>query len=75
MVNLTILGKLQYCFVTNPVDPLTKLNRLGFIELRRGESCYFLLPGETQSLVLDAYILSEDQALLLKAKEKVTLTY
>ena len=60
MVALTVLNKLQYCFITNPVDLTTNLNRLGFIELRQGEASFFLLPGEIQSQILDAYVLAED---------------
>ena len=74
-VNLTVLSKMQYCFVTSPVDPVSKLNRLGFKELRQGESSFFLQPGEVQSQIQDAYILSEDQALLLKAIEDTEITF
>ncbi|KYQ89057.1 major vault protein [Tieghemostelium lacteum] len=60
----------QYCVVENPVDPKTGKNRLGHRELLQGDRTFFLLPGESLvNGIQNVYVLSEDEALLLSAKE------
>jgi len=70
--NVTVLTPNQYCIVLNPIDPKTGKNRLGARELRKGESYFFLQPGEElEGGIKDVYLLEENQALLLRAKEAV----
>eukprot|EP01132_Coremiostelium_polycephalum_P010146 gene10146-12446_t len=60
----------QYCVVDAPVDPATGKNKLGHKELRCGDATFFLLPGESLvSGIQSVNVLSEDEALLLTAKE------
>ena len=69
-VKITVLAKNQYCVVLDPMDSKTANNRYGYKELRRGEDRFFLQPGESlEGGIRDTYVLSEDEALLLKAKE------
>jgi len=57
----------------DPVDPKTGKNRMGGRLLRKGETSFFLLPGERlDGGIRDAYILAEDDALLLRAREKIS---
>jgi len=71
IVPLTTLTKSQYAYVVDPVDPKTGKNRLGAKELRKGETAFFLQPGESlDGGIRDVYILGDDNALLLKANEK-----
>ena len=52
--------------VDNPVDPTTLKNRLGATILVKGPTYFFLKPGETLiGGISPAYLLSEDEALLL----------
>ena len=70
VVNITVLTPNQYCVVLNPIDPKTGRNRMGAQELRRGESFFFLQPGEDlEGGIKNVYLLEENQALLLRAKE------
>lgn len=75
-VELTILGQQEYCVIVNPFDPKTGKNKLGAKELRVGDCSFFLQPGEEilDEKINDVYILQNDEALLLKAKEKVGIT-
>jgi major vault protein len=67
-VKLTSLSSQQYCIVLEPWK--NGKNQLGTRELRRGETAFFLQPGERlESGIQAAFILEEDGALLLKAKE------
>eukprot|EP01133_Synstelium_polycarpum_P020471 gene20471-24564_t len=60
----------QYCIVDSPVDPATSKNLLGHRELRQGDRTFFLLPGESLvNGIQSVNVLSEDEALLLSAKE------
>lgn len=71
VIPITVLRKGQYCYVIDPVDPKTGKNKLGSKELRKGESSFFLQPGEALDKgIRDAAILQEDQALLLTANQK-----
>jgi len=46
------------------------VNRYGARELRKGESCFFLQPGERlEGGIQNVYVLNEEEALLLRAKE------
>lgn len=75
MVYLTVLDENSYCVILNPVDEETQKNKLGASILVKGPKTFFLKPGEElDGGIKKAYILSEDQALLLKAKESVSTT-
>jgi len=70
IVEIQTLTNRQFCVVLNPYDPRTGLNRLGARELRKGECSFFLHPGERMERgIQDVYVLSEGQALLLRATE------
>ena len=72
IINITVLDSKQYCVVLNPVDLKTGKNRLGARDLRKGETIFFLQPGEElEGGIKNIYLLEENQALLLKAKEKL----
>ncbi|KAN0023577.1 hypothetical protein ACTFIV_007964 [Dictyostelium citrinum] len=61
----------QYCIVENPIDPTTGKNKLGHKELLQGDRTFFLLPGESLVKgIQNVNVLSEDEALLLSAKEE-----
>lgn len=68
---LKVLNKDQYCVVLDPFDTKKRVNRLGAKVLKTGPDEFFLQPGETleDGCIKDIYILREDQALLVKAKE------
>jgi len=71
-VEITTLSSSQYCVVLDPVDSSGK-QLFGQKELRRGEACFFLLPGERlERGIQNHYILSEEEALLLRATETFT---
>jgi major vault protein len=76
-INKTILNRWQYCVVVDPVDPKTGRNQYGKKQLRKGECSFFLQPGEylNDYCISDNIILSEDEALLLVAKEVYTDEY
>ena len=70
-VKLTTLTKNQYCVVLNPVDK-NGVPQLGRRELRRGESTFFLKPGESlKNGIQSARVLSEHQSLLIQAIENI----
>ena len=59
----------QWCIVLNPIDDNGK-PQLGFREVRQGLTSFFLHPGESlESGIQNVYVLGEQEALLLKAKE------
>jgi major vault protein len=71
MIPITILSKTDYCVVLDPFDEKTGMNRMGAKELKVGEVSFFLRPGESLDGGIKAtYILAEDTALLLRAKEQ-----
>jgi len=71
-IKLTTLAKNQYCVVLNPVDE-KGLPQFGKYELRRGETAFFLKPGEClKDGIQLARVLSEHQSLLLQARENIT---
>ena len=68
-VPLTSLNNRQYCVVNDPHGKDGK-PQLGKKELRIGEVTFFLQPGESlEGGIQNVYILGEDEALLLKARE------
>ena len=71
-VKITTLNNRQYCVVLDPVGPNGK-PQLGQKQLRKGEASFFLRPGESlESGITDVYVLGEEEALLLRAKEAYT---
>ena len=67
-VKLTSLNSRQYAVVLDPWKGTRQL--IGQKELRRGESSFFLKPGETlEKGIQNVYVLQEDEALLMKAVE------
>jgi len=68
---LTLTGR-QYCVVRDPVDAEGK-PQLGKRELRKGPVSFFLQPGEAleKGGTQPVHILAEDEALLLRALEKL----
>jgi len=67
-VKITTLTNRQYCVV---MDPWVKGRQLfGQKELRKGDASFFLKPGERlENGIQNVYVLTEDEALLLRAKE------
>ena len=69
-VNKTTLGKNQYCVVLDPIGEDGK-PQYGRKELRVGEAAFFLKPGERlENSIQNVYLLSEEEALLLRAREE-----
>jgi len=65
-VKITTLSNRQYAVVLDPWKKGKQL--LGQKELRKGEVSFFLQPGERlEAGIQSVYILSDDEALLLKA--------
>jgi len=68
-VPITILNSRQYCVVVDPVGPDGR-PQLGKRELRKGETSFFLQPGERlENGIQNVYVLDADEALLLRACE------
>ena len=73
-VKMTVLTKNQYCIVLDPWDETIGGNKYGHKQLRIGEDKFFLMPGENlEGGIKNTYVLAEDEAILLKAKETVEL--
>eukprot|EP01105_Mastigella_eilhardi_P013188 TRINITY_DN2997_c0_g2_i1.p1 TRINITY_DN2997_c0_g2~~TRINITY_DN2997_c0_g2_i1.p1 ORF type:complete len:821 (+),score=290.86 TRINITY_DN2997_c0_g2_i1:128-2590(+) len=71
-VKITTLTNRQYTVVLDPVG-MDGRSQLGKKELRKGELSFFLKPGERlEAGVQNVYVLGEDEALLLRAKERFT---
>lgn len=67
VVMRTVLDKQQYCVVLDPISSEGK-QQLGKKELRKGPSSFFLKPGESlQDGIKNAYLLQQDEALILSA--------
>jgi major vault protein len=67
-VKITTLSNRQYAVVLNPWKDGKP--RLGQKELRKGETSFFLKPGESlENGIQNVIVLGEEEALLLKAKE------
>jgi len=69
-VMLTTLSIQEYCFIIDPVGRDGR-NQFGTRELRKGETSFFLQPGESMenNQILSAKILGTDEALLVNAVE------
>ncbi|MGK7873180.1 MAG: colicin uptake protein [Xenococcaceae cyanobacterium] len=68
-VKITTLGDRQWCVVLNPIDEQGK-PQLGMREVRQGITSFFLHPGESlETGIRNVYVLGEQEALLLQAKE------
>ncbi|MCP2729421.1 colicin uptake protein [Limnofasciculus baicalensis] len=71
-VEITTLGDREWCIVLNPVDNSGK-PQLGMREVRQGRISFFLHPGESlEEGIQQVYVLGEQEALLLKAKEALS---
>lgn len=67
-VKLISLSSRQYCVVVDPF--VDGKNLLGKKELRKGETAFFLLPGESlEDGIQNVHVLDSEEALLLRAKE------
>jgi len=67
-VNITTLSNRQYCVILDPIDEKGH-QHFGKRELKRGESSFFLRPGERlESGIQNVHILGEEEALLLRAR-------
>lgn len=70
VVNVTTLTSRQYCIIINPVNEETGKNQLGSKKLVKGETSFFLRPGEKlEAGIQNVYVLGEDEGLILKATE------
>jgi major vault protein len=68
-VEITTLTDREWCIVLDPIDPEGK-PQLGFKEVRQGRTSFFLHPGESlEGGIQKVYVLSEQEALLLRARE------
>jgi len=68
-VNITTLGHQHYCVILDPVGDDGR-NQFGTRSLRRGETTFFLQPGERlEDGIQNAYVLSADESLLIKCNE------
>jgi major vault protein len=71
-VEITTLGDREWCIVVNPIDDSGK-PQLGMREVRQGRTSFFLHPGESlENGIQKVYVLGEQEALLLRAKEAFT---
>lgn len=71
-VDKIILNRWQYCRIRNPVK--SGVQMYGAVEVRRGESSFFLQPDEelVNNIIEDVEILSKDEALLIMCHENFT---
>ncbi|KAJ8364364.1 hypothetical protein SKAU_G00131950 [Synaphobranchus kaupii] len=68
-VNVTTLSSRQYCVILDPVGPDGK-PQLGQKRVIKGEKSFFLQPEERlEDGIQDVYVLSEEEALVLRAVE------
>ncbi|NER23199.1 MAG: colicin uptake protein [Symploca sp. SIO1C2] len=68
-VTITTLSDRQWCIVVDPIDQSGK-PQLGMQEVRQGRTSFFLHPGEyLKGGIQEVYVLGEQEALLLRAKE------
>ncbi|CAF1088829.1 unnamed protein product, partial [Adineta ricciae] len=69
IVSVTVLNSRQYCIIVNPVDSDGK-PQLGKRKLIKGETSFFLQPGEKlENGIQDVYVLEEDEGLILRCTE------
>lgn len=59
----------QYAVIENPYNTEIKKNDLGKLKLVKGETNFFLNPGEIMREIKNVYILTDQDALLLQAIE------
>jgi len=68
-ITITTLTSRQYCVILDPVVDNTQ--RLGMLQLRKGEMSFFLQPGERlRDGIQSVEVLADDEALLLQATEQ-----
>ncbi len=68
-VTITTLDDREWCIVQDPIGDDDK-PQLGKSEVRKGRASFFLRPGESlDGGIQKVYVLGEQEALLLKAKE------
>lgn len=68
-VPIVILNEDEFCYINDPVNE-KGVNQLGKRIMRSGPTSFFVRPGESiEGGVNKVYILSEEEALLLKASE------
>eukprot|EP00004_Rigifila_ramosa_P000772 TRINITY_DN107_c0_g2_i1.p1 TRINITY_DN107_c0_g2~~TRINITY_DN107_c0_g2_i1.p1 ORF type:complete len:860 (-),score=240.90 TRINITY_DN107_c0_g2_i1:70-2598(-) len=70
-VPVTSLNSRQYCVILDPFDPETGKAHLGVRQLRKGETRFFLQPGERleNNRIENVHVLDAQEALLLRARE------
>lgn len=69
IVQITALNNRQYCVILDPVDAKGK-PQLGRKKLVKGDTSFFLLPGEKlEDGIQGIYVLSENEGLIIRAKE------
>jgi major vault protein len=68
-LNKIVLNRWQYCIIMDPLEE--GRNLFGRKVLRKGETSFFLAPGEylKDDKIFDAQVLGEDEAVLIQAKE------
>lgn len=72
-VNAIVLNNRQFCYILDPYDPSANKNIYGKKILKKGECTFFLQPNESlEKGIQDVYVLSEEEALLLKSNEDFT---
>ncbi len=68
-VEMTTLSEREWCIVANPVDA-EGAQQWGLREIRKGRTWFFLHPGELmEGGIRQIYVLGEQEALLLQARE------
>lgn len=69
-MRVTTLNSRQFAVILNPVDPTTGKPQLGIRKLIKGETSFFLQPGEQlDGGIQSVYILADVDGLILRAKE------
>ncbi|XP_015912405.1 major vault protein isoform X2 [Parasteatoda tepidariorum] len=69
VVHITTLSNRQYCVILDPIGEDGK-PQLGKKKLVKGEKSFFMKPGERlESGIQDVHVLSENEGLVLKARE------
>jgi len=72
---ISILQMNEWCVVLNAWDSHTGQIRLGHREVREGPACFFLKPGERlEAGIQPAYVLGENEAVLVRARGDYTAT-
>jgi major vault protein len=71
-VPITVLKAGEYCYLVNPVEG--NINQMGKKVLITGPRAFFIQPGEElEGGIKNAYILADDEALLLSAQETISV--